>query len=88
MIVYIEIDGCDDTTAFSLPYSEELVSYLMMISDKSFEHSSYGCQPRLHFYVFNKEDKFDFSIDDDIAMWEYKKQALYHYYKGQKIYNF
>ena len=87
MIIYVEIDGCDDTTTFTLPYSEDMVCHLMTISDKSYQNSSYSCQPRLHFYVFHKEDIFDIDIEvEDI--WQHKKKALYHYYKCKKEYNF
>ena len=85
--IMVAIYGCDDTTYFYYPYSEEAIAHLQQLVDLSIQHSSYGCQPTMGFYVVSQEIANQYkNVQEDC--YEIFNKCEYRYYKNGKEFNF
>ena len=56
MLITIRLQGCDDSTIFSLEVNQLELNFLEKISKISKETSTYGCMPILSYRILNTEE--------------------------------
>lgn len=77
-IILVSLIGCDDTTYFYYPYSEEGIEHLKLLVDLSNQHSSYQCQPVMSFFILPKEVADRYEVPEEHA-YKLEKESIYSY---------
>lgn len=65
MKVYIELQGCDDTTTFPIEVDdEEKYQFLLKLSRESKINSRYGCMPIIEVISDQTSDAWEYAEND------------------------